>query len=285
VTRKASDMLKIGEFARLSQVSMKTLRHYDRLGLLQPSAVDPENGYRLYRLEQLVDMMRIQALKDCGFSLEAIVPLLQSHDADHITALLHERVAAQQQVIADEQARLQRLIGRIELLSANEPAPKYDVAVKRTEPLTLVGLRRRLASASDIEPLVWTVVRYFEQHGLVLVGSMVHLYHDVTTYPENIEVFVGAPVMALPAAIGELVIERLAGGEQVACVLHRGDYSDITRPYLALNQWLVSTGYQLSGARREIYHRSPLHTPDSAAYLTEIQYPIAAPLAKHVSPT
>jgi DNA-binding transcriptional MerR regulator len=275
VIRKTSDMLKIGEFARLSQVSMKTLRHYDRLGLLQPSEIDRENGYRLYRMEQLADMMRIQALKDCGFSLDAIASLLQSHDVQAITALLHDRVAVQQQVIADEQARLQRLLGRIELLSGAEPIPKYDIAIKRMEGLTLVGLRRRLTNVQDIEPLVLTVIRHFEERGLVTVGPMVHLYHHVVTYPEDFELFVGAPVMALPSEIGDLVRERLNSGEQVACVLYRGDYNSITQPYLVLNQWLATSGYQLSGPRREVYHRSPLHTTDSGAYLTEIQYPIS----------
>ena len=91
-------MLKIGEFARLSQVSMKTLRHYDTLGLLRPRHIDPENGYRMYELEQLADMMRIQALKACGLALEEIVQFLQTYDGTTIEALLSQRVTAQQQV-------------------------------------------------------------------------------------------------------------------------------------------------------------------------------------------
>ena len=55
-------MLKIGEFARLSQVSVKTLRHYDALGVLRPALVDPESGYRLYDIGQLVEVVRILTL-------------------------------------------------------------------------------------------------------------------------------------------------------------------------------------------------------------------------------
>lgn len=265
-------MLKIGEFARLSQVSMKTLRHYDTLGLLRPSQIDVENGYRLYNMEQLADMMRIQALKDCGFALEEIGQILQTHDVKAIIALLNQRVAAQQEVIAGEQARLQRLTARIKLLSSTEHAPHYDVALKQTEALTLAGLRRCIASREDIGPLAQTALQRFEQQALVPIGPLVHVYFEVET--EAIDLFVGAPVIALPSSISDLTCERFSGGEQVACVLHRGDYTAISNAYVALHLWLATSGYRLSGPCREIYHRSPRDTADTASYLTEIQLPI-----------
>jgi DNA-binding transcriptional MerR regulator len=265
-------MLKIGEFARLSQVSMKTLRHYDTLGLLRPSRIDLENGYRLYDMEQLADMMRIQALKDCGFALEEIVQLLQTHDVRAIEGLLNQRILAQQEVVAEEQARLQRLNARLKLLSSAEHSPHYDVALKRTEPLTLVGLRQCIASREDIGPLAVTALEHFEQQALVPIGPLVHIYFEVET--ENIDLFVGAPVIALPAIIRVLTCERFTGGEQVACVLHRGDYTAIHNAHIALHLWLSTSGYRLSGPCREIYHRSVMHTTDADSYLTEIQLPI-----------
>jgi DNA-binding transcriptional MerR regulator len=46
-------MFRIGDFSRLARVSVKALRHYDRLGLLEPARTDPLNGYRYYSSEQL----------------------------------------------------------------------------------------------------------------------------------------------------------------------------------------------------------------------------------------
>ena len=69
-------MLKIGEFAWLGQVTVETLRHYDRLGLLKPEQLDPFTGYRYYALEQLPRLNRILALKDLGLSLEEITRML-----------------------------------------------------------------------------------------------------------------------------------------------------------------------------------------------------------------
>ncbi len=70
-------MLKIGEFARVAQVSIATLRHYDQCGLLKPNELDPDTGYRYYSLDQLARLNRILALKELGFSLEQVAHLLE----------------------------------------------------------------------------------------------------------------------------------------------------------------------------------------------------------------
>src|SRR5579862_8956297 len=70
-------MFKIGDFSKLSQVSMKTLRFYDQLGLLKPTHVDDFTGYRYYTADQLPRLNRILAFKDLGFTLEQIGPLLE----------------------------------------------------------------------------------------------------------------------------------------------------------------------------------------------------------------
>ena len=73
---KERSVLKIGEFARVAQVSLATLRHYEKLGLLKPMVLDPDTGYRYYSLDQLSRLNRILALKDLGFSLERIAQIL-----------------------------------------------------------------------------------------------------------------------------------------------------------------------------------------------------------------
>ena len=63
-------MFKIGEFSKLSQVTVKTLRYYDEIGLLKPAEVDRFTSYRYYSARQLPRLHRILALKDLGLSLE-----------------------------------------------------------------------------------------------------------------------------------------------------------------------------------------------------------------------
>ncbi|GHO70341.1 MerR family transcriptional regulator [Ktedonobacter sp. SOSP1-52] len=267
-------MLKIGEFARLSQVSIKTLRHYDALNVLRPARIYPESGYRLYEIGQLVDMVRILALKDCGFTLEEIARLLQTYDTKTVEALLHQRIAAQEQLVADEQARLQRMIARTQQLADADRVPLYDVALKQTEPLTLVGLRQCVATTAEIGPFAQMVMRHCEQHGVVSSGPLIHLYYDESQLDEGFDLFVGMSVTALPPSLADLCCERLAGGEQVACVIYRGDYRNISSAYSALDRWLSTSSYRIAGPCREIYHLNPTHTDDPASYITEIQYPL-----------
>lgn len=75
-------MLSIGEFSNICKVSTKTLRYYDEIGLLKPSEINPENGYRYYAIEQLEQMLFINRLKSYSFSLEEIKPLLESRETD-----------------------------------------------------------------------------------------------------------------------------------------------------------------------------------------------------------
>ena len=267
-------MLKIGEFARLSQVSVKMLRHYDALGVLRPAQVDPENGYRLYDIGQLVEVVRILALKDCGFALEEIAQLLRAYDAQALEALLHQRVATQERLVVDEQARLQRMIARMKQLAEADRTLLYDVALKQTEPLTLVGLREPVATTAEIGPFAQKVVRYCEQHAVVSAGPLIHLYYDDSQLEEGLDVFAGMPVAALPTEMDDLICIRLPGGEPVACVIYRGDYPNIHSAYGALDHWLSTSPYRLAGPCREIYHRNPWHTDDSMTYITEIQYPL-----------
>ena len=70
-------MLKIGDFSKLSRVSIRMLRHYDELGLLRPVKIDPDTGYRYYHESQLPVAGKINALKDMGFGLAAIGEILE----------------------------------------------------------------------------------------------------------------------------------------------------------------------------------------------------------------
>ena len=83
-------MLKIGEFSRLSQVTVKALHHYDELGLIKPVHIDPVSNYRFYEVSQLPRIHRIMALKEMGLSLEQIGMMLEKElPTDEIRGMLH----------------------------------------------------------------------------------------------------------------------------------------------------------------------------------------------------
>jgi DNA-binding transcriptional MerR regulator len=107
-------MFKIGEFSRISRVSVKTLRYYDGIGLLTPARVDLFTGYRYYSADQLPRLNRILALKDLGLSLEQIAALLDDDlPPAEIRGMLRLKRVEIQQHLEEEQARLARVEARL----------------------------------------------------------------------------------------------------------------------------------------------------------------------------
>ena len=100
-------MLKIGEFSRLSQVTVNTLRHYDDIDLFKPAEIDRFTGYRYYALEQLSDIHRIMVLKELGLSLDQIREIIQDEvTIDQLRGMLMLKQGELQDHIDEERARL-----------------------------------------------------------------------------------------------------------------------------------------------------------------------------------
>jgi DNA-binding transcriptional MerR regulator len=124
-------MFKIGDFSRLTRVTVKALRHYDRLGLLKPDHIDGTSGYRYYTAAQLPRLERLLALKDLGFSLEQVGRLLDADlSAAQLRQLMHQKGAEVRATIAAEQERLARIEARVRQLDATERAARYPVTLR-----------------------------------------------------------------------------------------------------------------------------------------------------------
>src|SRR5581483_802114 len=103
-------MLRIGEFARLSQVPAKTLLYYDEIGLLKPAYCDPETGYRYYAANQMEQLQRILALKDMGLSLEQILFVQEERlPTEQMQAMLKAKRIELQCKIQEYQAQVMRV--------------------------------------------------------------------------------------------------------------------------------------------------------------------------------
>ena len=77
-------MYRIGLFSKISQTTIKTLHHYDELGLLKPQRVDEVNGYRYYTSDQLFKLHEIISLQQMGFALAEISAILNGHNVANI---------------------------------------------------------------------------------------------------------------------------------------------------------------------------------------------------------
>src|SRR5215471_13746360 len=140
-------MLTIGDFSKLSRVPITALRYYDEMGLLKPSAVDPQTKYRSYSVNQLPRLNRILALKDLGFTLEQIAQVLdEGVSREELQGMFRLKQAEIQQRMEQDQERLLRIQTRMRQLAMEETVPEYDVVVKQVEPHLVASVRERVST-------------------------------------------------------------------------------------------------------------------------------------------
>lgn len=143
-------MFGIGAFARLGQVSLRTLRYYDEEGLLRPATVDEGTGYRWYGAEQLHRLNRILALRDLGLSLSEIRPVLDDElSPAELRGMLRLRRAETHQRLAADAARLARVEARLRQIEAEDRLGDYDVVVKTLEPARVALVAERVRAFGD----------------------------------------------------------------------------------------------------------------------------------------
>ena len=117
-------MLKIGDFSRLGQVSVRTLHHYDQRGLLKPAEIDDGSGYRFYSVDQLPRLNRILALKDLGFSLDQIGHLVEGNfPAERLRGMLTLKQAEIERQLTEGRARLARVEARLRQIENEGESP------------------------------------------------------------------------------------------------------------------------------------------------------------------
>lgn len=109
------NMLTIGQLAKRTGVTIRTLRYYDKMGLLIPTDYK-EGGHRLYSLNDLLRLQQIQSLKFIGFSLKDIADLLESHYIEE-QQLIHSIVFKKRELIA-EQERIRQNIDQLDHMKA-----------------------------------------------------------------------------------------------------------------------------------------------------------------------
>src|SRR3954468_8658280 len=147
-------MIKIGEFSKLVQVPVATLRYYDQVGLLKPIEVDRFTGYRYYSAGQLPRLHRILALKGLGFSLEQIgVALAEGLTPEQMRGMLRLRHAQISQQLAEAQSQLLEVEVRLQQIEQEEKLSTYDVIVRQVEPFLVASVRAVLPNHGAVGAL------------------------------------------------------------------------------------------------------------------------------------
>lgn len=273
-------MFRIGDFSRLTQVSIKTLHHYDEIGLFKPKWVDKQSDYRYYTAEQLPRLNRIIALKGLGFSLEQIRQVLdEGLSAEALQGMLQLRQAQLQQQMAETREMLAQVEIRLHQIQKEGTMSDIEILTKQVEAMTVVGAREVVPTAEQMRERCMALEaearRLIAREKLKANPINFALYYPCE---EGIDVEM-AYVIERPS---HLSLAQVAANIHelpavtVAYAVYKGSYDDfgaVGQLHMALNQWLDENGYQVSGPSREFYLQVP-HGRDRNGVM-EIQYPIA----------
>jgi DNA-binding transcriptional MerR regulator/predicted transcriptional regulator YdeE len=275
-------MIKIGEFSRLAQVPINTLRYYDQVGLLKPVKVDSFTGYRYYAVSQLRRLNRILALKGLGFSLEQIAAVLdEGLSVAEMRGMLRLRHAQIRQQLEEMQGQLLEVEARLNQIEREDHLNTYDVILKQVEPQLVASVRTILPDHSAVGSLYAEVYEALGEHVSAALGpnpgqggQTLILWYD-TEYKETDVDGAAAFFIRCPAPDhGRMRVHELPGA-LMAATIHHGSYDTIGDAHQAVITWIEANNYRIAGADREInlYNRMPIRR-DDPTYVTEIQYPV-----------
>jgi DNA-binding transcriptional MerR regulator len=232
------NLIPIGEFASASRLSAKALRLYGETGLLPPAWVDPDSGYRYYRLEQLHGATLIALLRRAGMPLAEIRTFLREPSL--------ERVEAYEREVADEAAERRQVLRYVKRILKEETM--YDVHTQRVDEQPYVS-RTRHVLVPELEPFIVHAFRELGRDGATGPGFV--LYHGPVNAEEDgpVEVCVPTPDGDKRLSAGEIVFTEIRGEQ---C-----QFPQILGAYEAVYRWVKEQGRTASGPAREIYLRGP----------------------------
>lgn len=263
-------VLTIGDFSRATHMSVKTLRHYHRVGLLEPAAVDPGTGYRYYALEQIPTAQVIRRFRDLEMPLEDIRAVIAAPDVDARNA----RISAHLRRLEDGLARTQAAVASLnDLLGAPTAAPEIR---HRSVPATPAASISEIVGADEISPwwqgALGELRASLRAQGLPSAGAGGVFSNELFAEDR------GRATLFVPAAhpVAEVgrVTRTVIPAVELATIVHEGSPAEIDRSYGALAAYVAAHALGVEGPLREYYLVGPDETDDEDAWLTEIGWPI-----------
>lgn len=248
-------MLSIGGFADASSLSIKALRLYEQLGILEPDYVDRDSGYRYYREEQLETARRVRMMRQMEMPLATVRQVLAAAPEQAGALVLQYWQSREQRM---EQAR--RLVD--ELLShlrEEHTSMAFDVQVKEMNAQPIVGIKRRVKVDGLEHHIGASLERLYAllpQQNATPSGSPFGIYHGPIDHEEDGPIEVCVPVQTDTQSSGEVVGRRVSGG-RFACVTLRGQqcaFPEVLKGYDAVYDWVRRHGYTAPEPPREIWH-------------------------------
>ena len=263
--------LAIGDFSRATHLSVKTLRHYHRLGLLVPVAVDPHSNYRRYGSEQIPTAQVIRRFRELDMPLEDIGAVLQAPDVGSRNELIGEHLARLERDLLQTQEAVASLR---DLLQGPSATPRL---AHRSEPELETGAITETIGLPDLgswfQGALGELSATLAAQGVAAAGPPGSVVSNEFFADERGDITVFIPTATAVRPVGRVEARTLPAVE-LATIVHAGSHVDIDRAYGSLATYVSEHALGVDGPVRERYLVGRLDTADDDAWRTEIGWPI-----------
>lgn len=260
------ELYRIGLFASINHVSIKTLHYYEKEGLLLPYYVDKDNGYRYYTLGQMAILHRISALKNAGFTIEEI----KNINDDNLQNIIINKKAR----IMKEIAKLTKQLAIIEDYSYED---QLDALVNiEIIPEQIICYME--ATIDNYDEIFDLMIKFGNKMEALNVNCGIPdycftSYLDNEYKDNNLHIRVCQSVMELKDNTSELTFVK-EDNIQVASIYHKGSYHNFRNSYAKILDYINKNNYVICGNIRERYIDGIWNKDDESEWLTQIQIPI-----------
>ena len=268
-------MFKIGEFSKLTQVSIRMLRYYDETDLLKPAEIDKFTSYRLYSTEQITDLNKIVFLRDLGFNVSEIKVALIHWDNEFIITQLENKRIEIEKTIKIEHNKLDKIELAKKDIKQKKIAIHYNVSIKSIPRYQVLSLRRIVNDYYAEEQLWQEMLTFIDNNNIPISTNPFTIYYDTEYKEKDVDIEICAPVVQMGENIGDFIYYNTEPVAIMACTMVCGKFENIASAYIAFAGWLQEHNqYRMAGHNRQIVHRGPWNEKVPEKYLTEIQIPL-----------
>jgi DNA-binding transcriptional MerR regulator len=258
-------MLTIGDFAQITHLSRKTLRHYHEAGLLEPEQIDAVTGYRYYSIAQIPCAQVIRRFRELGMPVAEVRSVLLA-DVEHRSELIAAHLTRLETQLASTQAAVTSLR---RLLSPTPPALKVQL---RSAPARVVAGIGGDVDKADVLAWYSGAMAELSSLGLEEKGPSGGLYDNELFTEEHGHVMVFLVVASSPV-VGRVSPVEIPAAE-LAVTVHHGPHDDIDVTYGELGAWVADQALALAGPVHETYLVAPRDTSNAVEWQTEIGWPV-----------
>lgn len=269
-------MFKIGDFSKLTRVSPRMLRHYEKCGLFFPTEIDKFTGYRQYSAGQIPLLANIVTLRDLGFSINEIGDILPHFDdTAYMGKILRAKAASIKANIEAEQDKYDMLMQMSDTMRKEHNVMVYDVKLQKLPAVKVISLRGIIPHYRD-EGLLWEKLgRFIGENQVPCHSDGYSIYFDEEYKESDPDVEIAIPVDTLGTSQGEFIYKEYEEIPLAATVRFSGPFDggyDEASEKLA--EWMEQNGYTFAGHLRGHVITSPDDEQNPDKWMTELQAPV-----------